>query len=112
MEQFATKPAIGSVVSNPANTKTVTSIQKPNPMVAAIGIQDDECVVISIYKNEATLPEDKIGNLFQDTFSKEELDDEWLQSSLQALQTKPPVIRHLPMSCKYKLVMKEMQPFQ
>ena len=41
----------------------------PTPPIMAIDdVQDDdECLVVSTDNNEATLTEDKIGNLFQDT---------------------------------------------
>ena len=44
--------------------------------VVTIDIQDDKCVVVSTDENEVVFTEDEIGNLFQDTSSEEEIDDE------------------------------------
>ena len=51
--------------------------------------------------------EHEIQNLFQETSSEAELDDEWLQSSMQALEAKHTAMRELPMSCRFKLMIKE-----
>ena len=76
MVRFATKLPGGSSMSNSANTKTITSISKPTTLVATIYIPDNECLVISTDANMAVLSAGKIGNLFQDTSSEEELNDE------------------------------------
>ena len=56
-------------------------------MVATIGIQDDECVVSLLYRWKwSYLGWRQKWNLFQDTSSEEEFDDELLQSGLQALK--------------------------
>ena len=44
--------------------------------MATIYIPDNECVVTSTDANMAVLSAGKIGNLFQDTSSEEDLDDE------------------------------------
>ena len=87
---FNTKPASGCIVSCPTNIKMVTSVWKPTPAVATIGIQDEECIVNSTVLNKAMFTEDKLGNLFQDTSSEDEVDDKWPQSSFQALQVMHP----------------------
>ena len=54
----------------------VTSTQKPTPTMATIDDQNNEEVVTVTEDNEVILTEDKIGNLFKDTSSEEELSNE------------------------------------
>ena len=65
----------------------VAQIRKP--VVVNIKVEeDDEWIAVSADYSEFTLIENEIRNLFKETSSKEELDDE-LKSCLQALLVKP-----------------------
>ena len=76
--------------SNLTTTRVVASVWKPTPIVATVDVQDDyECVVISTHNYEVTMTEDEIGNLFQETSQEDEIDDEGIQSHLQALRNEP-----------------------
>ena len=56
---FITKSNTKHFTSNHTNIKMVAPVLKPNPIMAAIDIQDDnECVVFSIDDNAVTLTED------------------------------------------------------
>ena len=54
-------------------TQTITSVCKPNLSIAVIDVQDDEEVVIVVEDNEV---EDEIGNLFRETSSQDDLQNE------------------------------------
>ena len=88
---FVTKPTTKPT----ANTSPVmmnASVWKLTPVVATIDAQDeDECVSISADDEDITFIEEEIGNLLQDTFSGDKVDDEWLQPHLEVLQVEPSV---------------------
>ena len=65
--QFNTKP----ITYN--SMKTVTSIQKPTPLVATINAQDKDEIPISADDDEVTLTENDIRNHFQDTSTGEDI---------------------------------------
>ena len=102
MVRYATTHTSRPTMRYSANTNKITSVQKPTPVVANINIQDNECVVVSTDKNEAPLTEDEILNLFQDTSSEEELDDEYFSLVYRHYRLKPNVFKHLSVSCRFK----------
>ena len=53
------KPASMSAVSNAPNTKTITSVLRSTPLVVAINVKDNECVVILRDEIKAALIEDE-----------------------------------------------------
>ena len=75
--------------------------------MATIDVQDDDKIVIVADVYEATLTEDKIENLFQDTSSEEELETELLEVNLHALQEEPSFLQELRL-CTLKYMIKEM----
>ena len=68
--QFMPKPTSSN------STKLVALIQKLILTVPTTDVQGDKEVVIITNDNEVTLTEDEIGNLFQDSFSEEDLGTE------------------------------------
>ena len=52
------------------------SVQKTNPILANIDVNDKDEIAISTYDGEFTLTEDDTGNLFQNTSSEEDLETE------------------------------------
>ena len=64
-----------------AKTTTSSPVKTVTPIKSAIDVQDDEEVVIVAEDNEIALPKDEI----QDTSDEDELGNEWLKATLQAL---------------------------
>ena len=63
-------------MSIPTNIKNLPLYNSLPMCCTTTDVQDDEYVVISADKNEATLNEIEIGNLFQNTSSDEEFGKE------------------------------------
>ena len=55
-----------------SHTETVTSVLKNTVVVFSIDVEDEDKISLSVDDSEATLTEDKIGNVFQGASSKEE----------------------------------------